>query len=394
MPKFTRKSTTHSLLTNLTTPRSQALVSALPAHSSTLESRGSVPHFSVIPVPSMGQVFSEYLILPFHDTAELAKNFANHLKAIRVFTLANKQLRMRIFKNQHIFHLNELGTQHQPAGKPLVSGQRGQLCQKRTQPIPGSRGRAAGRMASAASEDSTPGAPARAPGRVWEGKGTEPGDPGRPQPPRQGGGARFLDNRAGRSPSSGLEEGSGARGPPAQGRRRPGAPPAQPPRARFPGSCPAAARAYRVSPLQVTLLVAKRRDVDLHGCAGRPAEDGRGAGSRPRPPPRPRPGRPAPGPAPVRPGGCAARAQVGCWPRRPRRSGRPRGGSWGREPRARGSGRRDSEPAGLRGSLGPEEAGPGNLWVCRKGVCAPPLRAPRPGPHPGAPCPSGSAVAR
>lgn len=171
-----------------------------------------------------------------------------------------------------------------------------------------------GRRASPATRDLTPVAPARPPPptpqdpeRGRERKGNESGDPGRLQPPRPGGVHVSLTTAPGRSPSSETGEGKERRDPL---RRAPAAGDtsgAQWPRARLPGSCPAADRTYRVSPLQVTLLVAKGRDVDLHGRASPRRRASGGTGSQPRSPLRPRPAAPPPCPAPQ---GCVAAARV------------------------------------------------------------------------------------
>lgn len=159
---------------------------------------------------------------------------------------------------------------------------------------------------------------------------------------------------------------------PAQGRRRPGAPPGLgSPRSGSRGPV----RTYRVPPLQVTLLVAKGRDVDLHGRAGRPAEgeEGRAHGRGHRP--APGPAAPPPFPEPAGSGDRAARSRLR---RRPPPPGRP--GAL--------SGRLGSRPEGRRRSAGP---GGGGAWkpvsLQKRGVRA---TAPGTGPHPGAPCPGGS----
>lgn len=117
-------------------------------------------------------------------------------------------------------------------------------------------------------------------------------------PGQRAGGAGFLDNRPKAQPSSsGPGEGRERRDPRAGTAVARGAPPGLGGRGPHPG-----ARAYRVSALQVTLLVAKGRDVDLHGCARRPADTEQGRlsahGRRSAPP---RPAAPPPSPAPAGP---------------------------------------------------------------------------------------------
>lgn len=213
---------------------------------------------------------------------------------------------MIIFLNEHVFHLNEslpnLETNSiSPRQKPLVWTERAAEPEP-VQSIPGSRGRAAGRTASAASEDSTPGAAARRPGAGLGGGRDQTGAPrgpaaaaapgrGRPFPrqPRPGAAVPVGRGRGGER-SEGIPPphahttprrgGGGGRG------HRPGSAAAGPAR----GPCP---------DLPCTPAPGHSPRSERTGCrppwSRRPAGGGRGgAGSRPRPPPRPRPGRPAP----------------------------------------------------------------------------------------------------
>lgn len=296
---------------------------------------------------------------------------------------------MIIFLNEHVFHLNEslpnLETNSiSPRQKPLVWTERAAEPEP-VQSIPGSRGRAAGRTASAASEDSTPGAAARRPGAGLGGGRDQTGAPrepaaaaaapgrGRPFPrqPRPGAAVPMGRGRGGerRERSEGIPPPHAHN--PAQGRRRPGAPPGL-------GSRRSGSRAR--PDLPCTPAPGHSPRSERTGCrppwSRRPAGGGRGgAGSRPRPPPRPRPGRPAPCPEPAGAGDRAAPARLR---RRPPLPGRP--GALSR--------RLDSRPEGPRRSAGP---GGGGAWkpvsLQKRGVRA---TAPGTGPHPGAPCPGGS----
>jgi hypothetical protein len=150
---------------------------------------------------------------------------------------------------------------------------------------------------------------------------------------------RFLDDRAGAAcgPGEGSGESSGGA---ARGAEAAGPGPAQKPRpgsrSRFP-----ALPSYRVSPLQVALLVAKGRDVDLHGRAGRGAERRAGGGRarrwlRPRPRPRPftgsapwprrvaEPGRTGPNRAEPGRAGSSGAPGAAPWNSRPESHARPR----------------------------------------------------------------------
>lgn len=199
----------------------------------------------------------------------------------------------------------ELGSQHQPATS------RGSSC-ARNQRSP-ARAPEGGRRENG--ERSVQGLDSRrpcSPDREWEreGEGTEPGTPGACSRRTEVGVPVSLTTAPGHSPSYGTGEGRERRDPPRGGGGGRGHLPGSGTAARLPGPCPAADRAYRVSPFQVTLLVAKGRDVDLHGCASRPAEGQEGrAPSRGR---RSAPGRAAPPsfPAPAGPGGSAAQSWV------------------------------------------------------------------------------------
>lgn len=170
-----------------------------------------------------------------------------------------------------------------------------------------------------------------------------------------------LTTAPGRSPSSGPGEGRERRDPRAGTAAARGAPPGLSGLGPHPG-----ARAYRVCPLQVTLLVAKGRDVDLHGCAWRrrtQSRDGSRPPLRPGPPPRLSPLRPRdprlrgvdPGPPRSR----RPRAPAGLAPHR----GTGSGGAG-----ARGCGRPGSRPKVCGDRLGPEEAGPETCESAERGV--------------------------
>lgn len=134
-----------------------------------------------------------------------------------------------------------------------------------------------------------------------------------------------------------------------------------------------AGTAYRVAALQVAVLVAKGRDVDLHGRAGAAPHSPPGRTVQAAPPPAPLPAR--------------ARAAGGARPGdrgRRRRRRRRRDGGRGRSGARRGRG---VGPAGRRGSAGPGRRG------LRTGVCTGGCARPRAGRHPGLSCPAGSGSA-
>lgn len=193
-------------------------------------------------------------------------NFGNHLKASRVFTLANNNkwlfLKISISIRRKF---TELGSPHPPAAKPRVSEQREQRGRRGTQRS-GLQRPGGGRMAALG--DPTPWLLAPRPGAGQGGTRDGTAAPG-----RLPGGARFLDNRPRAQPFLWAGGGERAQGPPTRAGTAAarGAPPGLSGRGPHPG-----ARTYRVSPLQVTLLVAKGRDVDLHGCAWRRADKEQG----------------------------------------------------------------------------------------------------------------------
>lgn len=196
------------------------------------------------------------------------------------------------------------------------------------------------------------------PERGREVRGTEPGHPdGGQEVPVS------LTTAPGRSPSSGPGEGRARRDPRAGTAAARGAPPGLSGLGPHPG-----ARAYRVSALQVTLLVAKGRDVDLHGCARRPADTEQGRlsalGRRAAPP---RPAAPPLSPAPAGPEAARRGPRSAAIPP-PARSGRadaaPGDGSGGAGLRAPGF-----QAYGLRSPAGPGGGGAWDLRVCRAG-CA------------------------
>lgn len=129
----------------------------------------------------------------------------------------------------------EPGSPHQPAPS------RGGSCARNQRSAAGLRRAGGGRTASAASRDSAPGAPApQTRSGAGRGKGLNRG-PRAPAAAAPRRGARFLDNRAGHSPSSGTGEGrerrdplrggGGARGPSRAQPPRPGSRGPVPPRA-------------------------------------------------------------------------------------------------------------------------------------------------------------------
>lgn len=132
----------------------------------------------------------------------------------------------------------ELGRPHSPATKPLLSGQKKQLCQKGTQPTPGCRGREAGGWQVPRPGTRLPGLPIRDQELGRERTGTPPA-PATPAPVEGGGGARFLDNRAGAQPFLWAGGGEGAKGPLSEGSGGPsGTCGAQQPRVRMAGRAP------------------------------------------------------------------------------------------------------------------------------------------------------------